>query len=119
MNESSLEQLNQRKPIFGIVAIVCFCIGAGLYWHACVVFVDNIAGWGAAMGTMQGKVGWWEHDYEFFGAVICWVLGLAFAVTGLLRTERPRWLATVGLVLCLLPLALFLFSWGQAATRHV
>ena len=51
MNESSLEALNPRKPILSIRAIVCFYAGTRLYWHACVVFVDNIAGWAAAMGA--------------------------------------------------------------------
>jgi hypothetical protein len=115
MNESSLKPLNHPKPIFGIMPSACFCAGAGLYWHGGVVFMDNIAGWAAAMGTMRGEVGWWQHDYELFGAKLLWVLGLVFSVTGLLRVERPRWPAIVGLVLCMLPLALILFSLAFAA----
>jgi len=43
-----------------------------------------------------------------FGGLILAVLELFFAVTGLVRAERPRWPAIVGLVLGMLPLALLL-----------
>ena len=118
MNESTLKPLSGRKAAFGISAIVCFCGGAGLLWHGSHLFMENLPGWAAAVGGTQGHPGWWDHDYAIFGGLILWVLGLVFAVTGLVRAERPRWPAIVGLVLCMLPLALFLFGWAYNAIHH-
>ena len=114
MNESALKPLRSRKAAFGILAIVWFCVGTGLWLYGVVLFQDNINAWAMIIGTTQGKAdGWWINSfggasYAMFGSLILWVLGLVFAVTGLVRAERPRWPAIVGLVLGMLPLALLL-----------
>jgi hypothetical protein len=124
VNESSLKPMSNRKIAFGTIAIVCFCVGAGLYVYGVVILQDNIQAWAAIIGATQGQAdGWWIRSfggatYAMFGALMLWVLGVVFAVIGLVRAERPRWPAIVGLVLCMLPLGLLLFSWGYAAIGH-
>jgi hypothetical protein len=116
--------LSHRKAAFGIVAIFCLCGGVSLYLRGVAILQDNIGAWAMVMGATQGKGGGWWADsfggavYILFGSLLLWLLGLAFSVTGLVRAERPRWPAIVGLVLGMVPLGLFLLSWVYRFVSH-
>jgi hypothetical protein len=124
MNEPTIKPLRKRQPTCGIIAAVCLCVAASLYLYGVGILQDNIQAWAMIMGGTQGKADdWWTNSfggatYATFGGLILWVLGLGFAVTGLVRAERPRWPAIGGLVVGMLPIALFLFIWGYHAIRH-
>jgi len=109
MNESALRPLNNRKAVCGSIAILCFCVTLCLYLYAAHIILEDVQAWAMILGATQGKEDG-AVTYLVFTCLACSVLGLVFAVTGLVRAERPRWPAIVGLFLGMLPLALFLLS---------
>ena len=111
MNESISTPLSGRKAAFGSISLVCVSVASRLLLYLFMKF-DEIV-WLAAMnaawgGGATGEVN--SYDVVGIGAEVLWVLGLGFAVTGLVRAERPRWPSIVGLVLCLVPSAIILSS---------
>jgi hypothetical protein len=122
MKKHEPEQSSCRKATFGKASLVCFCFAAGLWFFFITVqsanFGHHVAfavGVGVASGTggdsgigpLQG------YQFTLAGATILPVVGLACALTGIVRAERPRWPAIVGLVLCAIPSSLTLFELGR------
>lgn len=109
MNEPSSKPLSNRKAVYGSIAILWFCVALCLYLYAADIILEDVQAWAMILGTTQGKEDG-GVTYLVFTCLACSVLGLVFAVTGLVRAERPRWPAIVGLFLGMLPLALFLLN---------
>lgn len=124
MNEPPLTALRSRKLSLGGIAIVGFFVGASLFAFSVYLCQQNVEAWAMAMGATQGRAhDWWMQSmggatYAWFGGVILWALALVCGVGGLLRAERPRWPAVLGLVLCLLPLMLLVLGWSYDAVRN-
>ena len=108
MNEPTLKPQRKPRAVFGVISIFCVC-AAGLtflIWYSWMTkhkqafsLVVDPAQFAEGLGSFDG-----EH-----AAFLGWALGLIFAVIGLVRSERPRWPAFTGLVLWMLPLAVFVF----------
>ena len=123
MNETTSDHFNCGKPAFGIASIGCFCLASGLCLlvalHLKDMMVEIFAGrlYGLPGGTSGPQTGArlasiWDIAclVAYFGALIMWLLGSVFGIGGLVRAERPRWPAVIGLLLCIIPWAWILFA---------
>jgi hypothetical protein len=70
--------------------------------HLGDVIQDAIAA--GIAGTGGGHRGLSLYSIAAFAGYVFWGLGPIFAVVGLIRAERPRWPALLGLLLTTLPL---------------
>ncbi len=96
---SGPEKPGNRKMTCGIISIVCFVLGCGLY--ACVLIKSkNVVGSVIASGLASEAAPWCCNLYLASIVATCalWVVGPGFGIAGLVRRERPRLPAVLGLV---------------------
>jgi uncharacterized membrane protein len=111
MNESNAGRLRSRKPAFGIASIVCFSVVTALGAYALthcehfLYYTFSSVGIPPAPGTTVSWAGIPTCLNAGRGALILWLLGTGFAITGLVRAQRPRWPAIIALLFCASPLA--------------
>jgi hypothetical protein len=97
-----------QSALFGLLSVTVFCFGV------LTLFIDSI---GAKAGGESMRL---EQIREFviFGAVV-FGLGSTFGGLGLFRSEHPRWLAGLGLLLCLALLTIcLLFLLATIPCQH-
>jgi hypothetical protein len=106
MNESTAGRLRSRKPAFGIASMVCFSVATGLGAYALthcedfLYYTFSSVGIPPAPGTTVSCAGIPTCLNAGRGALVLWLLGTGFTITGLVRAEWPRWPAIIALPFC-------------------
>lgn len=132
MNQNISNQPPVRKPVFGKLSLVAFCLCVCLTvlylchrQEAC----DDIIGTAIASASSSASSDGGFFSSHWLGLYFHWpalyfvagivgvhfgLLGSVLAVVGLVRAERPRWVGITGLLLCVCPAVYALLFWGSA-----
>jgi hypothetical protein len=97
-----------KKPAFGIGSLACSGIGGGFCVFTMMHLKDLAWDIAFAMAYNVNPAGVPSYGIGVRGFLIFMLLGTVSAIIGLARAEKPRWPATVGLLVCVIPFAGFL-----------
>ena len=122
MSDLKRQVMNLRHACWGGLSLGCGAVTLGLMALGLFskqfgnAMSDSLVTWGMTGGRSGSASAWWE--IALASIVALWALGLVAAGIGLVRCERPRWPALVGLFVCLPPSALMLVSLAKVSLTH-